>query len=310
MLQQQEVGRACAREHADRHEEGAAAVKPINRQQPRSQADESLKDSDPLRAESRVESYAATTTLHPQGVGRGCPREEEAVAVKPINRQQPRSKADESATTTLRLTEVFLSLQGETSRAGLPTVFIRLTGCPLRCRWCDTPYSFQGGETVTRTSLLARVAEYGVPTVCVTGGEPLAQKGCLPLLSALSDAGYSVSLETSGALDISMVDPRVSRIIDIKTPESGEESRNRWENLSHLTPQDEIKFVLANRSDYEWAREVVRAQNLDKVCPILFSPVQGELPPAHLADWILADRMPVRMQIQLHKILWGNAPGK
>jgi 7-carboxy-7-deazaguanine synthase len=291
MLQQQEVGRACAREHADRHEEGAAAVKPINRQQPRSQADESLKDSDPLRAESRVESYAATTTLHPQGVGRGC-------------------KADESATTTLRLTEVFLSLQGETSRAGLPTVFIRLTGCPLRCRWCDTPYSFQGGETVTRTSLLARVAEYGVPTVCVTGGEPLAQKGCLPLLSALSDAGYSVSLETSGALDISMVDPRVSRIIDIKTPESGEESRNRWENLSHLTPHDEIKFVLASRYDYEWARDVVRAQNLDKVCPILFSPVQGELPPAHLADWILADRMPVRMQIQLHKILWGNAPGK
>ena len=189
-------------------------------------------------------------------------------------------------------------------------MFIRLTGCPLRCRWCDTPYSFQGGETVTRTSLLARVAEYGVPTVCVTGGEPLAQKGCLPLLSALCDAGYSVSLETSGALDISMVDPRVSRIVDIKTPESGEESRNRWENLSHLTPHDEIKFVLANRYDYEWARDVVWAQNLDKVCPILFSPVQGELPPAHLADWILADRMPVRMQIQLHKILWGNAPGK
>jgi 7-carboxy-7-deazaguanine synthase len=235
-------------------------------------ADESLKDSDPLRAEARAESYAATTML--------------------------------------RLTEIFLSLQGETSRAGLPTVFIRLTGCPLRCRWCDTPYSFQGGETVTLASLLARVAEFGVPTVCVTGGEPLAQKGCLPLLAALCDAGYSVSLETSGALDVSMVDSRVSRIVDVKPPESGEESRNRWENISHLTPHDEIKFVLASRSDYEWARDVVRAQNLDKVCPILFSPVQGELPPVQLADWILADRMPVRMQMQLHKVLWGNTPGK
>ena len=160
--------------------------------------------------------------------------------------------------TTLRLTEVFLSLQGETSRAGLPTVFIRLTGCPLRCRWCDTPYSFQGGETVTLNSILTRVAEQGVSTVCVTGGEPLAQKNCLMLLSALCDAGYSVSLETSGALDVSTVDPRVSRIVDIKPPESGEEARNRWENLAHLTPRDEIKFVLASRADYEWAREVMR----------------------------------------------------
>ena len=212
--------------------------------------------------------------------------------------------------TTLRLTEVFLSLQGETSRAGLPTVFIRLTGCPLRCRWCDTPYSFQGGETVTLNSILTRVAEYGVSTVCVTGGEPLAQKNCPTLLSALCDAGYSVSLETSGALDVGMVDPRVSRIVDIKPPESGEEARNRWENIAHLTPRDEIKFVLASRADYEWAREVMRSQKLDQVCPILFSPVQGELPPALLAVWVLADRLPVRMQVQLHKILWGNTPGK
>lgn len=215
----------------------------------------------------------------------------------------------QASTATLRLTEIFLSLQGETSRAGLPTVFVRLTGCPLRCRWCDTPYSFQGGETVTLTSLLARVAGYGVPTVCVTGGEPLAQKNSLPLLAALCDAGYSVSLETSGALDVSKVDPRVSRIVDIKPPESGEETRNRWENIAHLTPHDEIKFVLANRADYEWAREVIQAQKLAQVCPILFSPVQGELPPAQLAEWILADRLPVRMQVQLHKILWGNTPG-
>lgn len=213
-------------------------------------------------------------------------------------------------TATLRLTEVFLSLQGETSRAGLPTVFVRLAGCPLRCRWCDTPYSFQGGETVALASLLARVADFGVPTVCVTGGEPLAQKNCLPLLAALCDADYSVSLETSGALDVSQVDARVSRIVDIKPPGSGEDGRNRWENLAHLTPHDEIKFVLADRADYDWAREVIRAHNLAKICPVLFSPVQGELPPAQLADWILADRPPVRMQVQLHKVLWGNTPGK
>lgn len=229
--------------------------------------------------------------LHPQGVGREC-------------------NDAKASTLTLRLTEVFFSLQGETSRAGLPTVFIRLTGCPLRCRWCDTPYSFQGGETVTLTALLAQVAVFGVPTVCVTGGEPLAQKNCLPLLVALCDSGYSVSLETSGALDVSKVDPRVSRIVDIKAPDSGEEARNRWENIAHLTPQDEIKFVLANRTDYDWAREVIHAQKLAQVCPLLFSPVQGELSPASLAEWILADRLPVRLQVQLHKVLWGNTPGK
>jgi 7-carboxy-7-deazaguanine synthase len=211
---------------------------------------------------------------------------------------------------TLRLTEVFLSLQGETSRAGIPTVFVRLTGCPLRCLWCDTTYSFQGGETVTLTDLLRRIADYGVATVCVTGGEPLAQKNCPALLAALCDAGYSVSLETSGALDISGVDPRVSRIVDLKPPGSGEDARNRWENLAHLTPHDEIKFVIADRADYEWARELLRDEQLARRCPVLFSPVQGELPPAQLAEWVLADRLPVRMQVQLHKILWGNTPGR
>lgn len=215
-----------------------------------------------------------------------------------------------SASITLRLTEVFFSLQGETSRSGLPTVFVRLAGCPLRCRWCDTPYSFQGGETVALDALLARVADYGVPTVCVTGGEPLAQKNCLPLLAALCDAGYSVSLETSGALDVGAVDARVSRIVDIKPPASGEAGRNRWDNLACLTPRDEIKFVLADRADYDWACEIIDAHQLAQVCPILLSPVQGELPPAQLADWILADRLPVRMQLQLHKVLWGSAPGR
>lgn len=210
----------------------------------------------------------------------------------------------------LRVTEVFLSLQGETSRAGLPTVFVRLTGCPLRCRWCDTPYSFQGGESAILPALLARIADYGVSTVCVTGGEPLAQKHSLALLTALADAGYSVSLETSGALDIAGVDPRVSRIVDIKPPGSGEVDRNRWENLALLTPHDEIKFVLAGRADYEWARDVLREEALDRRCPVLFAPVQGELAPEQLAAWILQDRLPVRMQVQLHKILWGNAPGR
>lgn len=216
---------------------------------------------------------------------------------------------DAEASATLRVTEVFLSLQGETSRAGLPTVFVRLTGCPLRCRWCDTPYSFQGGETLTLAALLARVADYGVLTVCVTGGEPLAQKNCLSLLTALCDAAYSVSLETSGALDIGGVDPRVARIVDLKPPGSGEAARNRWENLAQLTPHDEIKFVLADRADYDWARDVIQSRRLAQICPILFSPVQGELPPAQLAEWVLADRLPVRVQLQLHKLLWGNTPG-
>ena len=210
----------------------------------------------------------------------------------------------------LRVSEVFLSIQGETSRTGLPTVFIRLTGCPLRCRWCDTTYSFQGGETIALEELLRQVAAFGVGTVCVTGGEPLAQKGCPALLAALCDEGYSVSLETSGAYDIAAVDPRVSRIVDIKPPESGESERNLWDNIPLLNARDEVKFVLANRADYDWARVAVRQHDLIARCPVLFSPVQGELDPQQLAEWILADRLPVRMQVQLHKILWGNARGK
>jgi len=211
---------------------------------------------------------------------------------------------------TLRMTEMFLSIQGETSRTGLPTVFIRLSGCPLRCRWCDTTYSFQGGETVALEDLLERVATYDVNTVCVTGGEPLAQKNCLPLLAALCGRGYSVSLETSGAYDISGVDPRVSRIVDLKPPGSGESGRNRWDNIPLLTSRDEVKFVLASRADYDWACDVLREHGLAARCAVLFSPVQGELDPQQLAEWILADRLPVRMQVQLHKILWGHAPGK
>lgn len=201
-------------------------------------------------------------------------------------------------------------MQGETSRVGLPTVFVRLSGCPLRCRWCDTTYSFQGGETVGLNDLLQRIAAYDTSAVCVTGGEPLAQKACLPLLTALCDAGYSVSLETSGAYEISHVDPRVSRIVDIKPPGSGEVARNLWNNLDYLTARDEVKFVLADRADYEWACETIRAHAIDTRCPVLFSPVAGDLPPVQLAGWILADRLKVRMQVQLHKILWGNVAGK
>jgi 7-carboxy-7-deazaguanine synthase len=214
------------------------------------------------------------------------------------------------AAVNLRVSEVFLSIQGETSRTGLPTVFIRLTGCPLRCRWCDTTYSFQGGETIALEELLRQVAAFGVGTVCVTGGEPLAQKACPALLTALCDEGYSVSLETSGAYDIAVVDPRVSRIVDIKPPGSGESERNLWENIPMLNARDEVKFVLASRADYDWARVAVRQHELIGRCPVLFSPVQGELDPQQLAEWILADRLPVRMQVQLHKILWGNARGK
>jgi len=210
----------------------------------------------------------------------------------------------------LRLTEIFFSLQGEASRAGLPTVFVRLTGCPLRCVWCDTTYSFTGGEPATVASVLAEVAQYPVRQVCVTGGEPLAQKECLPLLSALCDAGYDVSLETSGALDVSAVDPRVSRIMDLKAPDSGEVGRNLWSNLDCLDGRDEIKIVIASRGDYEWARDVVRQRQIDAICPVLFSPAQGLLEARSLADWILEDGLNVRFQLQLHKLLWGNMQGK
>ena len=210
----------------------------------------------------------------------------------------------------LRLTEIFFSLQGEAARAGLPTVFVRLTGCPLRCVWCDTTFSFSGGEPATIDSILARVAKYPARQVCVTGGEPLAQKECLPLLSALCDAGYEVSLETSGALDISGVDPRVARVMDLKAPDSGEGDKNRWENLGLLTPRDEIKIVVASRTDYEWARDLIRERRLDALCPVLLSPAQGLVDPTALAEWILEDGLNVRFQLQLHKLLWGSAKGK
>ena len=210
----------------------------------------------------------------------------------------------------LRITEIFYSLQGEASRVGLPTVFVRLTGCPLRCTWCDTTYSFTGGEAATIESVLADVARYPARQVCVTGGEPLAQKECLPLLSALCDAGYDVSLETSGALDVAAVDPRVSRIMDLKAPGSGEVGRNLWSNLDCLNGRDEIKMVIASREDYEWARDVIRQRHLDGLCPVLLSPAQGLLEAQSLADWILADGLNVRFQLQLHKLLWGNMQGK
>lgn len=210
----------------------------------------------------------------------------------------------------LKITEIFLSLQGESSLVGWPTVFVRLTGCPLRCGYCDSEYAFYGGKWQSFEQVLEQVKSHGVSHVCVTGGEPLAQKHCLSFLSALCDAGYTVSLETSGAMDVSTVDHRVVRIVDIKTPGSGEVSRNRWDNLPILTARDEIKFVLCGREDYDWAKQIVGQHQLSKRCTVLFSPSQGQLPAAELADWIVRDRLPVRYQLQLHKILWGNVPGK
>jgi 7-carboxy-7-deazaguanine synthase len=210
----------------------------------------------------------------------------------------------------LRITEIFHSIQGEADAVGWPTVFVRLTGCPLRCTWCDTTYSFTGGDKRTLDEVLATVAGYQARHVCVTGGEPLAQKACLPLLAALCDAGFEVSLETSGAMDVAEVDPRVRKVMDLKCPGSGEMARNRWENVAHLLPHDQLKFVIADRADYEWAREQTRAHALATRCQVLFSPVADQLPPGQLADWILADRLPVRLQLQLHKVLWGNAPGR
>lgn len=214
-------------------------------------------------------------------------------------------KADD-AKQRLRINEIFLSLQGESKSVGLPTVFIRLTGCPLRCGYCDTAYAFTEGEWQEVEDIMRQVGEYGVPSICVTGGEPLAQKGCLQLLLQLCDAGYQVSLETSGALDISGVDPRVVRVMDLKTPGSGEAEKNRYTNIPLLTPQDQVKFVISNRGDYEWACDVIRQYQLTGRCEVLFSPVQGTMSASQLAQWILEDRLPVRFQIQLHKYLWGD----
>lgn len=217
-----------------------------------------------------------------------------------------------STTDRLRITEVFCSIQGEALDVGWPSVFVRLTGCPLRCRYCDTAYAFSGGGWRTIDELLDEVAGHGVSHVCVTGGEPLAQPGCLILLKRLCDAGHRVSLETSGAIDITDVDPRVSRIVDIKTPESGECARNMTENLQVLQANDVIKFVVCNRADYEWTREFLAAhpQIRHVACPVYLSPSHAELAPGELADWILEDRLNVRLQIQLHKLLWGNVPGR
>lgn len=209
----------------------------------------------------------------------------------------------------LKIHEIFFSLQGESSRVGLPTVFVRLTGCPMRCVYCDTAYAFSGGNNMEISDILLKVAEYGTPYVTVTGGEPLAQKDCHILLKNLCDAGYSVSLETGGAIDTSPVDARVSVILDIKTPGSGEEKNNKWGNLAHLKSTDEVKFVLCDRADYEWAKQIIVAHEIAKKCPVLFSPVYNQVNPTELAEWVLADKLPVRMQVQLHKILWGERPG-
>jgi 7-carboxy-7-deazaguanine synthase len=210
----------------------------------------------------------------------------------------------------LKITEIFYSLQGEADSVGYPTVFVRLTGCPLRCQYCDTTYAFHGGEWMSIDQVLGRVAEFAPRHVCVTGGEPLAQKNCLPLLGELCDAGYRVSLETSGAMPLAAVDPRVIRVVDVKTPGSREERRNRYEDLALLRSEEQIKFVICDRADYEWSRDKVAALGLGKRCSVLFSPSAEQLPARDLADWILADRLAVRFQLQLHKVLWGNVPGK
>jgi 7-carboxy-7-deazaguanine synthase len=211
---------------------------------------------------------------------------------------------------SLKITEIFYSLQGEAKTVGLPTVFVRLTGCPLRCGYCDSEYAFYGGERMALEAILDKVAGYRPNYVCVTGGEPLAQRECVTLLTALCDAGYQVSLETSGAMPIDEVDNRVSRVMDLKTPGSGEVGRNRWENLQHLSLQDQIKFVICDRTDYEWARfELDKHQLASKVGEVLFSPSFSQLKPLDLAEWILADNLPVRFQLQLHKLLWNDAPG-
>lgn len=210
----------------------------------------------------------------------------------------------------LRVNEIFHSLQGEADCVGFPTVFVRLTGCPLRCQYCDTEYAFHAGDWLDLEVILDKVRNIGASHVCVTGGEPLAQPNCLKLLARLCDAGYQVSLETSGALDVAAVDARVSRVIDVKTPASNEASRNRIENFRHLTPRDQLKFVICSRDDYDWSKAFLQEHHLSERCRILFSPSYNQLPPTMLADWILADRLPVRFQMQLHKILWGDVPGK
>jgi len=215
-----------------------------------------------------------------------------------------------AAARRLKITEIFRSLQGEGDAVGFPTVFVRLTGCPLRCHYCDTAYAFSGGEWMSLDSILARVGAYGTRHVCVTGGEPLAQPNCLPLLRGLCDAGHTVSLETSGALPVTEVDDRVVRVVDVKTPDSGESHRNLLDQLSELRPADQIKFVICSRTDYEWSRELVKERQLGAHSMVLFSPSHEQLAARDLAEWILADGLAVRLQVQLHKVLWGNTPGR
>ncbi len=228
-----------------------------------------------------------------------------AAAVSAAGRARPSAAVDR-----LRITEIFLSLQGEAAQVGWPTVFVRLTGCPLRCRWCDSEYSFSGGESLGLDQVLKAVEGHGVRHVCVTGGEPLAQPGCLPLLRELCDRGLTVSLETSGALDLGSVDRRVNIVMDLKAPGSGESARNRMENLGQLKSGDQIKFVLADRADFDWALALLGRHPMPNGIDVLFSPVHGELEPRLLADWIVQVRAPVRFQLQLHKLLWGDVPGR
>jgi 7-carboxy-7-deazaguanine synthase len=210
----------------------------------------------------------------------------------------------------LRINEIFHSLQGEADAVGFPTVFVRLTGCPLRCQYCDTEYAFHSGEWFDLDAIIERVRGFGAAHVCVTGGEPLAQPNCLKLLERLCDAGFAVSLETSGAFDVAAVDARVSRVIDVKTPGSNEVLRNRIENFTHLSSRDQLKFVICSREDYDWSKAFLKEHELMGRCGVLFSPSYQQQSATALADWILQDRLPVRFQIQLHKILWGDVPGK
>ncbi len=218
--------------------------------------------------------------------------------------------ANPGAAERLKITEIFYSLQGESAHAGVPTVFVRLTGCPLRCDYCDTEYAFTGGQWMTLDAVLRKVAEHAPRRVTVTGGEPLAQKPCLDLLTLLCDAGYAVSLETGGAHDVSVVDPRVERVMDLKTPASGECGRNLYSNVEHLRRADQVKFVICDRGDYEWAKSQIERHALTTRCEVLFSPAWQRQDAAELADWILADHLPVRLQLQLHKLLWGDVPGR